>query len=272
MSKTAVTVEKITPKLAKEMLEGNTQNRNLRKRVVEQYAADMTAGMWSDQGDPIRINGDGTLLDGQHRLHAIVESGVQQKMVVVRGVSKKAILTMDTGARRTLADVLRLQGYSSPTVLAAAARFCHLYERGLDTRNKDAMSNPSLIALIERRHDLPLHVKKVEAASSNSPIVKHLRTPLIAIREFCGDTAEFDAFLDQLRTGAGLTEGNPIYTLRRTIENYLMTSSLRLAPVVMQAITIKAWNSYVRGEDRQVLRFKAGGQSPEPFPRIEEAG
>jgi len=271
-SKTKVTVEKITPKIAQEILEGNTQNRNLRKRVVDQYASDMKAGLWSEQGDPIRINGDGTLLDGQHRLHAIIDSGKSMEMIVVRGVSKRAILTMDTGARRTFADVLRLNGYSSPTVLAAATRFCHLYDRGLDTRNKDAMSNPQLVDFIDKHSDLPLHAKAVDKAAGHSPIVKHLRTPLIAIRQYAGNTAEADAFIDLLRTGAGLTEGHPAHTLRRTVENYLMSSTMSLAPVVMQAITIKAWNAYVRGDDAQLLRFRAGGSSPEAFPRIEQAG
>ncbi len=271
MKNTNVTIEKIGPKRAAQLLGGNTQNRNLRKRVVTQYAGDMAAGLWSDQGDPIRMNGDGTLLDGQHRLHAIIESGTTQSMVVVSGVSKSSILTMDTGAKRNLADVLKLHGYKNVTVLAAAARMSYLYSKGQDIRFKDAISNSQLMAYIEDNADLPLHSNKIMAASAGRPIVRAMRTPFVAIRHFGGSPADVDAFVDQVGVGTGLEEGDPAHTLRRTVENYLMSSSLRLAPVVIHAIAIKSWNAYVRGEQSQVLRFKPGGASPEAFPRIEVA-
>lgn len=271
MAKTKVSVERITPTQAKRLLEGNTQNRNLRKRVITQYANDMRAGMWSDQGDPIRLGSDDTLLDGQHRLHAIIESGRPQQMVVVRNVAKSSILTMDTGAKRTFADVLRLHGYKNTAVLAAAARFCWLHERGLDTRHKDALSNSALMAWITEHDDMPFHVERIQAASNQRPVVRALRTPLVGIREFGGDRSEVDTFVERLRSGTELTDGHPVHTLKRTMENYLMSTSLRLAPVVTQAITVKAWNAYVRGEDVHVLRFKPGGSTPETFPRIEQA-
>lgn len=86
-----LTVEKITPKIAEAWLNANTCNRKLRDGIVERYAADMTAGKWTECPEPISFYVDGDLADGQHRLFAITESGTTQTkdeaypLVVKRG-------------------------------------------------------------------------------------------------------------------------------------------------------------------------------------------
>jgi hypothetical protein len=268
---TTVTVEKITPAAASKLLEGNTQNRSLKPRVVTAYARDMMTDRWADQGDPIRLNGDGTLLDGQHRLHAIVESGTTQSMVVVRGVSKKAILTMDTGAKRTFSDVLKLHGYQNVTQIAAAARFLMLLEQGSDSRGSrtGVFTNTEMLEWIEANDRLPSHVSKITNLGHH--YVTRTRTPLIAIRhtaDKASGVAEVDSFIESLRTGTNLAEGDPIHTLRRTLESLLVSKQVKVIPVVIHAITIKAWNAWLRGESASVLRFKPGGDLPEKFPSI----
>lgn len=54
----------ITPRIAKTMLSHNTGNRPLRKAVVQRYATDMENGDWQDNGDPIRFDTNGRLIDG----------------------------------------------------------------------------------------------------------------------------------------------------------------------------------------------------------------
>jgi hypothetical protein len=103
-----VSVEMITPQIALEILDGNTRNRKLRQSVVDRYAAEMKAGRWLETHQGIAINCDGTLLDGQHRLAAIVESGVSQKMVVTRGVSASSQIAMDDHAKRSPSDSISL--------------------------------------------------------------------------------------------------------------------------------------------------------------------
>jgi hypothetical protein len=72
-----MTYELITPELASSLLETNSNNRNLSKGTVEAYANDMLAGNWDESvGDAISIDTDGVLRNGQHRLSAIVLSGV----------------------------------------------------------------------------------------------------------------------------------------------------------------------------------------------------
>jgi hypothetical protein len=101
-------VETITPQQAETYLQFNTNNRPLRKTVVTQYAKEMAVGNWKLTHQGIAFNCDGTLLDGQHRLAAIVESGATVQMLVARGVDSRNQLVMDDHAKRNAGDALSL--------------------------------------------------------------------------------------------------------------------------------------------------------------------
>jgi hypothetical protein len=66
----------VTPELAKQWLEANTHNRPLSEELVIAYMVDMLDGRWQYNGDAIRFDHTGRLIDGQHRLHACIEAGV----------------------------------------------------------------------------------------------------------------------------------------------------------------------------------------------------
>lgn len=102
------TTETITPKQAEKYLAFNTCNRSVRKSLVSQYARDMKNGEWKLTHQGIAFDRDGVLLDGQHRLLAIIESGVTVHMLVVRGVESKHQLFMDDHAKRSAGDALTL--------------------------------------------------------------------------------------------------------------------------------------------------------------------
>lgn len=113
----------ITPELAKVWLGSNLVNRHVRKSVVARYAADMVAGRWRGADSMFILRTDGVLLDGQHRLLAIVESGVTVEAWVQ---TKDAFLDpmdlrADTGITRSAVDILGVT-----TNLAAVARVLYL--------------------------------------------------------------------------------------------------------------------------------------------------
>ena len=95
----------ITPDLAALFLEErNTGNRRLRESHVRKLAADMKAGRWKETHQGIAFSKAGRLLDGQHRLAAVVEAGVPVRMMVTQGVSEDSYIAMDQGANRSVAD------------------------------------------------------------------------------------------------------------------------------------------------------------------------
>mgnify|MGYP001767036089 CR=1 FL=1 len=98
----------VTPKRAEEYLSANTINRTLRKSVVERYANDMKMGRWELTHQGIAVANDGTLLDGQHRLHAVIKAGVPVMMQVTTGLDVSAFANIDKLVARTDADSLRI--------------------------------------------------------------------------------------------------------------------------------------------------------------------
>ena len=97
----------ITPKMAEVILAKNTHNRKVSAGLVAAYAADMKSGNWNeDTASCIAIGSDGTLCDGQHRLLAIIRSGLTIKMNVCTGVDPKGIY--DQNRARSTSDQLAI--------------------------------------------------------------------------------------------------------------------------------------------------------------------
>lgn len=97
----------VTPQLAKMWLENNKSNRSIREATVRAYAEDMASGGWQLNGEGIMFDASGNLINGQHRLSAIVRSNCTIPMLVLRNVSASIY---DVGASRSPADILQLEG------------------------------------------------------------------------------------------------------------------------------------------------------------------
>lgn len=121
----------ITPDDAKTLLEKNfAHNRTVLKQRVAGYADDMARGEWKITGDPIRIDTDGNLIDGQHRLLAIIKAGVPIRTSFITGVDHSIVRLIDTGRGRSLKDALRIEGGGSEVPeLAAAIGLVKSYEK-----------------------------------------------------------------------------------------------------------------------------------------------
>lgn len=104
----------ISPEQAAKWLERNDNNRNVNVAKVKKMAKDMREGHWDTTHQGIAIASDGTLVDGQHRLLAIVESGVTVRMNVTFNAAKSQHI--DSGnihsmANRYCQKVFHLDGY-----------------------------------------------------------------------------------------------------------------------------------------------------------------
>ena len=99
----------ITPELAKKWLRRNYFNRHLRKDVVREYARCMKKGLWGESESCLTISQNGMLLNGQHRLAAVVMSGVTIKSWVQFNAKIQDHLIYDHAHKRTLLEVFRLE-------------------------------------------------------------------------------------------------------------------------------------------------------------------
>lgn len=100
-------IKRITPEVAKTLLEANINNRRFSKPYAKRLAAEMRAGIWHETHQGIAIDKNGYIVDGQHRLAAIVQSGVPQTMIVTTELDPDAYKYIDIGKRRNSADRLR---------------------------------------------------------------------------------------------------------------------------------------------------------------------
>ena len=73
-------VKMVTPEMAEELLTLARPGNKMIRTKVEKYKKMMLSGKWrSGLGSPIIIK-NGQLLDGRHRLTAIIETGVTIKL------------------------------------------------------------------------------------------------------------------------------------------------------------------------------------------------
>ena len=106
-------VERITPKMAREYLERNMpSNRRINREIVRRYARIMKCGGWELTHQGIAFDSNGTLIDGQHRLKAIIEADTPVDMLVTVGVEHTPgdALSIDVGAKRTLLNIMQISG------------------------------------------------------------------------------------------------------------------------------------------------------------------
>lgn len=274
------TLVDITPELAKKWLAQNTHNRNLRERVVNGYAADMRDGNWVEDGQSIRFaKGDvvllddphlagSALLDGQHRLSAIVKADTTVRMLIVSNLPDTTQETMDTGAKRSLGDVLKLRGEERYVPLAAVLMRVYLWDvQGQRRSMKADRARPThrqLLAFLEehpelrRAAEIGSRVRGAVSISASTGGLCHWLFNRI-------DKSDCAFFFARLTDGAGLETDDPIYALRRVADNFAKDKG-RIGEEHMTALVIKGWNAFREGRRVRLLTYKPGGATPETYP------
>ena len=115
-------VRTITPVVATEMLKKNLNNRKVSENHVRFLAEEMRNGNWLFDGQPLRFDEDNVLIDGQHRLNAIIKSQTSQNLLIVTGLKKESFKVMDTGKNRNAADALSINGEQYYSTIASCAK------------------------------------------------------------------------------------------------------------------------------------------------------
>lgn len=100
--------ENITPMIARQMLEHNAVNRPISNETVRHYAMQMAKEQWALNGEAIVISDRGNLMNGQHRLKAVIIADEAVTFLVVRGVKEDTFSSFDGGRNRSLSDVMSI--------------------------------------------------------------------------------------------------------------------------------------------------------------------
>jgi hypothetical protein len=259
----------LTPKMAAELLARNTSNRKLLAPYVAKLAEAMTRGEWVVNGEPIQIAEDGTLLNGQHRLAAVVQSEATVPMLLVRGLPVSAQKTMDSGSRRNLSDVLKLHGEQNTASLGATLGLLHRHRVGarMDSSSRTAPTSQEALAVLALeptiRDGLPL-AHKVHRLTKMRVSVSGVLIYLFNEEE----AGEGTRFFEALCVSEDARERTAMFALRSILDRIKSDRSYKLSTYVLCAMTIKTFNAWSEGAEMGVLAFKPGGDKPEAFPEI----
>lgn len=122
-TKTTVTHKTVTvtPEIAQKYMLSNTRNRELKADNLRVLRAHMLGNTFESlNGQTIVFSNTGVLLDGQHRLQALIETNSTYDFVVIEGVDEDAFTTIDIGVKRKTRDIFQIEGIDNATGISAA--------------------------------------------------------------------------------------------------------------------------------------------------------
>lgn len=237
----------VTPDLAAEWLGKNHGNRNQRSMRIDLYARDIIEGRWLVTGETIKFDWSGRLIDGQHRLEAVVAAKKPITILVVRNLDPSVQSVLDTNARRSAADALGFRGVDSHrSIIATHAKIATSRANGklayaLDTE-EPALSNGEVLDWYAANPDV-----EYSAAAASRAAKRTNTTPgalsyifLTLSRVDSNAAVQFLTDIENLRTDG---EGDPRFALIRALE-LQVSGRQRRTNAAQISLWFRAWNAW----------------------------
>ena len=247
----------ITPDLAQWMLDtyhDSDNNRSKKPQKIKQYAADMAEGRWGKTGDTLKFSDKSLLRDGQNRLRSCVKAETPFKTHIVFGVEDHLFDVMDRGKPRSGNDVLKIDGYKSTGILAAAIRWVRLLETDR-VKFRDTFEPKELLVLVKTQYPtLPDFIAQSQAIYKSTEIPAGLAAAItyLAAKHDARKAADFARVL---QLGGTVPHGKPVVHMLRRLQELRMQSQGRVNDVVRAALMVLAWNLFEQRRDGRKSEF-----------------
>lgn len=271
-----VQIESISPKRAAELLATGANMRRLRLAWVKRLARAMLAGRWELNGETIKIDTDGRLIDGQHRLSACVMAKKALRTAVMYG-SPPGATYVDIGGVRSAGQLIEARGHRRASVLAAASRVLWFYDGPGVTQQVNGHLAPDRGELADLVDDNPGLARSAQICRGAEHIVPPSLITFVhfvATRESGGDSDMPDLFVEGVATGEKMQVGDAPYTLRERMM-FLRAKwgrGFKAAKLDTLYMIVRSWNAFAKGEELRSLRMptklREDGWSDDLFPRI----
>jgi|TARA_X000001036_G_scaffold378815_1_gene369352 hypothetical protein len=263
-------IVEVTPRLAEVWLKNyNVDNRRVKKNIVDKYAYALSAGQWVVNGDAIRFDINDRLIDGQHRLLAVVKSGIPlQQQLVIRNLPTRAFDTIDDGAMRTASDVIERLGVKNSSAAAAIAKNLILFGRGYGPYHQVQVRLVSKTDIAEfcddNNEEIQEAIRLAKIAKGGCPIIPAAwGTLLFQVDKLYG--AEIaEEFVDGAVNGGG-HPNDPRNTIRKWVIRTRADSSGQISGVIQLGHLTKAFNHWVN--NKQLVKY-IDWVAGKPFPRV----
>lgn len=262
----------IDPVLAAKWLDAVPEfQRKIDPKQVKKLVLAITRGEWRPNGATIVFNSKGELIDGQHRLSAIIETGRTLPSIVVTGVSpeESTFHTIGDEKARKITDFVQS---ANVTVVSGAVRYLWLANNGIwpPTGQREIPPIADLMKLVKKHQD--------ELSDLVHPISPAGR--FLGHSSFCvflcfyytriyptAYTEKVSDFFARVGDGVGLSLNDPAYQLRRRWLN--QPTNTRINKTAAMAMIMKALHAYLDGETMSRITFDP---NKEAFPSLRGTG
>lgn len=236
---------------------GHSQNRSAT------YAQDMKEHDWRVTGDTIRFDTEGRLIDGAHRLHAVVTAGVSVEMSVATNVPDDAFHGIDVGSSKTAGQIVGYQGTADADQVCAVIRWVIWYNRSM--KNKGAMIKGLATTVAQVEHGLRSHPNIPQSVRATS-MFRGLKPALIpwstaGFVHYMGSRTSPEAaddFIDQLVNQGETKRFAPTRVLRDWIIQHRILNNNHLNRWAACWMTVMTWLCFEEGSSGQGITFSKG--------------
>lgn len=270
-------VVEVVPEEAERFLDiANFRNRRVRQKKVVQFSNEMKAGEWRLQ-NPLIFSDSGELIDGQHRLLAVIESYsavVFLVQVTDPREAKEVNLATDGGSPRNLADMLHFNLVPHSARVAPVL----VYEKNYRVSHKSPFqsSQATKSEYLGVYRDIGEEVFKLAFGavprgmhvrlSINRAVVDWLSLQLVQI-----DPGDAELFFNLIVNPSQLKESDAPFVLN---QKFLALASrqnrkghIAAPPIEQGTLLVKAWNKYYSSDPttEKEMRYTAKGDFPDIF-------
>lgn len=265
---------------AQKILDKKTKNRPLMESSARRLARSIDRGEWVTNGESVIFDASGNLMDGQHRMRAIVLANrpIVTYCVFLQRSREAAFDTIDLGSIRKVSDMIALDGHSLYRQCAAVARLLHAYEfmvsneaSGLSCAtggNQGAAPSSTAMKRFYEQNQVEIDAATAFVSPFKKQLTGFIPESIVGFATLMArryDPVKAGRFIEAVVTGENLSKTSPIWLLRTQI---LQAGRKELGPSYKLALLIKTWNAYAAGLQIKTLKFS----SNESFPRFIAMG
>jgi len=253
-------------KIAQNLLDNNFENqRKLSIGRAKKYADEMLSNNWRFNGECITIDGEGRLINGQHRCKAVVLSDVSIPVLVVTGIENEAFKTMDQGFKRSTAQIFSMEGVKNSSLTAASLTAYYGYlKNGCLYRSSE--TNTSTLELEKVYKENPKRFDEVAFLSNRAS--GYLKFSGFTTTMFCSlmmvikDDPKADDFINRFNNQDWVKQDKcPIKFIHNVITK-ARNNNLKLTKKQKYNAIITAWNHFKLSKDIPLNTKNAGVKSP----------
>lgn len=255
--------------MAESILVHNTRNRPINANRLAMFESMLQRGEMQLTHQGVGISESEILLDGQHRLWAILNTGIPATMMVTTGLPDAVFAVLDTGTKRSAGDILSIDGAKNATSIAAGIRAYILYTQAPHLVWTGKTPNLATTTLIDKEFNNDREMWDLISSIISGQAIPNVILPgpmacllYIAARHCHYSRLFLECFVSRLKMGDNLQKNSPLLAYRNK-----MIMQKRPSIQARLADYIKLLNAYATGQQLKIFK----SQPFPPMPALVDA-